>query len=494
MGIWSGRIFVQNYRHMTTAAVFLALGVEAVALAGLSDSFEIDGDQASEVNNIIPVLDWKGIDFAVLKQSLDCAHLGTTAGCPGGGKDDAFKGGVKEADKVSFASPGIPPKDDLTRFLVHSQVAAFGNAQNVLLHLAFERQAPSTQNGDANIDIEINKNAAENGVLPSRSPGDFLVAFNYSSGGDAITIYLLEWITPENVAEDCAITGNDSPPNCWGHCVRILAEDPSEPLEPNCSALALGPNEDPVAIADVNTTALPAGSTAPYTSKGDSVQLQPLQFGEMSINLTAADIVQGCETFSSGYIKSRASTSINSQLKDIIRPMGVNISFCKTIRIVKTDDENPGHRLAGAEFAIYENDDDVCDDSDLDNKLAGTCSTGKDGECSVTGLLPGNYCVYESKAPDGYGFATSRMAPVDATGNGPSFEVTFVDPRLYKVIVLVCREDLDELHESSYTLDKTYQTLASGQLDVADADLCALPGDLTYKQGQTNKNLTVKID
>ncbi|MBZ5710872.1 prealbumin-like fold domain-containing protein [Nannocystis pusilla] len=497
--------FVRRHRLLSVSVGTLVLCAHAVAFGLTGSKFEIDGNQIEDP--ALPIsIDWRpstNSPLADLIQNVDCGLPGAHPGCSGS-KDDAFKGGVKEADKVAFAFPGIPPKDDLTRLMVYTELPGAGQP-DVFLNLAFERQSPSTLNGDANIDFEINHDKVLPGNdVPVRKVGDALVAFNYSSGGGTSTIYLMRWIDSAAPGAKCAITGNDQQNRCWGACQRILAEDPTEPLEPNCDPEP-NPNPNPVASARVNTGPLAANATAPFDGSSLGPALQALQFGEMSINLSDAGLLTGCDAFSSGHIKSRASTSINSQLKDIIKPVDLNISLCKTIKIVKTDDDTPGNPLPGAKFSIYKNVGTTgnalsCTRAeDVDGKVAvGNCTTGPDGTCSVPGLPADEYCVFETEAPPGYDLASPQIQWVDATGVAPLFTVNFIDPRQHKVFVYVCHEGTDTLHPSTYKLDNSaeFDTLAASDLPnpALETLLCSLlDGDTGYRHGTTVKDLTVNI-
>jgi hypothetical protein len=67
------------------------------------------------------------------------------------------------------------------------------------------------------------------------------------------------------------------------------------------------------------------------------------QFGEASINLTCAGIVPAgaCESFGSGYVKSRSSTAFTSEIKDFIAPIPVSFSNCGRVIIRKVTSPSP---------------------------------------------------------------------------------------------------------------------------------------------------------
>jgi hypothetical protein len=85
-----------------------------------------------------------------------------------------------------------------------------------------------------------------------------------------------------------------------------------------------------VAEAGINSSPLanPFGAPNPVPTN---------QFGEASIDLTASGIIPpgACAGFSSAYVKSRASTSFNSEVKDFVAPQHVNIATCSRIIVDK---------------------------------------------------------------------------------------------------------------------------------------------------------------
>src|SRR5947209_11436402 len=97
-----------------------------------------------------------------------------------GTNDDAFGQGAKEdIPNPSVVSGSIPPnKSDLTQFYASHEVVS----GNTFLYLSWER---SNILGNANMDFEFNQSKVltSNGVTPARTPGDFLVTFDFTNGG-----------------------------------------------------------------------------------------------------------------------------------------------------------------------------------------------------------------------------------------------------------------------------------------------------------------------
>lgn len=203
-------------------------------------------------------------------------------------------------------------------------------------------------------------------------------------------------------------------------------------------------------------------------------------FGEAAINLTAAGIVgtDPCLPFSSAYLKSRSSDSFTAALKDFIAPISVATSKCADINVLKTDDDSPASPLAGAVFTLYNDAVPVGGTFDPATDLAvtpaTTCTTGADGKCSFSQVLQGNYWVVETTTPTGHDTAAPQAVTVVG---GTNVSLTFVDPRDFKIIVLVCKEADNSLYSSQVTVDGVNKdSLATAPSGTTAAQLCSLGG------------------
>ncbi len=184
----------------------------------------------------------------------------------------------------------------------------------------------------------------------------------------------------------------------------------------------------------------------------------------------------------SGYSVSEGSTTgwdlvssvcdNNSPVSNITVAAGQTVTCTFTnrarvsISIHKVDDVSPtANPLLGAGFTIY----------DSSNAVAGTCTTDASGNCTVGNLVPGTYLVRETTPVPGYDAAADQTVTLTA---GQSITLTFVDPRLFQVIVLVCRLSDHSLYSSSVTFDGATKTSLgpNGGGAVSDATLCALGG------------------
>jgi hypothetical protein len=276
----------------------------------------------------------------------------------------------------------IPPnKSDLKFFGLYQE----GGTTSGFLNLYWSRvQEPQ---GTTNMDFEFNQKRAAagqgNGVTPLRTAGDLLVIYDLAQGGTRPVLSIREW------------TGSG-----WGPATDLTA-----------SGKATG---------SINTSPIPA-------AEADGLGAHSARtFGEAQLALSAIfPDPNVCKSFGSAYLKSRSSDSFTAALKDFVPPVGVDISNCGSIKIVKKDDA--GDPLAGAEFTLYEDNAPTGGTRGAeDTATALTCTTGADGTCTISNIPQGEYWVVETKTPPNHDTAADQHATVapDAT-----VELIFVNPR-----------------------------------------------------------------
>src|SRR5215469_9742432 len=280
---------------------FAATGSTQSCLPSLSGSTFAGGDGNLLTNpTTFGSTDWQNV--AGLNPGFDL---------PSGSGDNSFGQGTKEDNPaVSVVSGSIPPnKSDLTRFYEASE---FANGSN-FLYLAWER---TNVLGSANMDFEINQAATPNLGSPGphtivRTAGDLLVTFDFTNGGGRPTLGLLTWVTSGPTSQ--CFSSNSLP--CWGNHVDLNSSD------------SIG------AVNNLDAVTDPIAPNAPRS-------LSALTFGEAAINLTAAGVFPPgtCEAFGSAFLKSRASASFGSEVKDFVAPVPVNISNCGQVTIIKHTD------------------------------------------------------------------------------------------------------------------------------------------------------------
>ena len=149
------------------------------------------------------------------------------------------------------------------------------------------------------------------------------------------------------------------------------------------------------------------------TLGGNPAVIRPAgQFGEAAINLVCAGVIQPnvCAPFSSAYVKSRSSTSFNSELKDFIAPVHLNLAGCGDVTIIKRT--NPrglnqvfSYTATGSGMSDFTLNDDDGVDSANNTK-------------TFSNLQPGNKVITEGADPTGFAFAS--LTCTDSGGNSTS--------------------------------------------------------------------------
>ena len=149
------------------------------------------------------------------------------------------------------------------------------------------------------------------------------------------------------------------------------------------------------------------------------------------------------------------------------------------ISILKRDDAATPNALAGAVFTLYNDNAPVGGTHGGEDTITNPllfCTTAANGTCQIGNLVPGNYWVVETAGVNGYALAPDQPATVAA---GATVSLTITDPRLFKVIVVVCRKSDNTAYPSTVTFDAgpTGQiTLSSAQLAAAGINEAALCG------------------
>lgn len=279
--------------------------------------------------------------------------------------DSLFTGGSKEQDPDAwvFGTGSVPGKDDLTRLYFASDVV---DPTKAFLFLGFERLDVSG-NGDVHVNFELNQSSAtatnsKGTVIPSRTPGDLLVVYDYDGGTSptSIEIEIRLWIGG-------ALTGQ------WGPDIGSVN-----------------------AVGDVNgASTVTRPSAAPFG--GGTVDQK--RFGEVAINLLGIypALFTNCLSFTNFWAKTRASgESFDSALKDRTVPTRVELSACppSTIEVNKTADApavEAGSAI-GYTITVSNTSDVVAIDATLTDTLpanAGTAWTIDGGTaasmCAITG-------------------------------------------------------------------------------------------------------------
>jgi hypothetical protein len=266
-----------------TAVLVFALGASPASLPG--SVFEIDGPPTGanlRVDLPAPSLDWANVDESRREDR------------PTGPQDDSYQGGVKEdtacPDEVTGSIPNN--KSDLKNFGAYVESEADGPG---FLNLYWLRV--NNPSGTTLMDFELNHSstACPSGPNVVRTAGDLLIEYSIDQGGAVATITAREW------------TGS-----AWGEATPLPGQ----------------------AIGTINLVPIPAAESDGLST----VPLAARTFGEMSLDLDFILDEGSCESFGSAMLKSRSSDAFNSQLKDFIRPISVNITNCGNVIIRKQTD------------------------------------------------------------------------------------------------------------------------------------------------------------
>jgi hypothetical protein len=165
------------------------------------------------------------------------------------------------------------------------------------------------------------------------------------------------------------------------------------------------------------------------------------------------------------------------------------------IDITKTDDA--GNALAGVGFTLWidtdPDDTDTEHDPSSDTVTSFTCTTDATGTCSIENVAFGDYWVVESTPPSSSTYSGTADQKVNVSA-GADLDLTFVNPRLHKVIVLVCHAGTDTLVASDVTYGSNGEITTLGAGDVStelEAALCALAGIAGLDHGELG--LTVDV-
>jgi hypothetical protein len=327
-------------------------------------NFEIDLNANLRQDDPSPSIDWASPSVNESRRN----DLAT------GTNDDSYSGGTKEDDACPTTTTGSIPnnKSDLLTFGAYVEPEANGPG---FLNLFWTRvQEPS---GTTLMDFELNQSStpcAAGRPNPVRTEGDLLIEYRIEQGGAVANIKVREW------------TGTQ-----WG---------PAQDLTGTQAAGTI--NE--TSINNANSDGLGA--------------LSPRTFGEAQLDLDFIFDEGECDSFGSAFLKSRASDSFTSQLKDFIRPVPVNITNCGTVIIRK--DTNPEEEPPTTDFGYTKS-------FSTDPSTPNTFTLKDDGVKTFNNVLFGTgNTVVEDVIPSGWEFLSVDCSA--STGVTPSINgatVTF---------------------------------------------------------------------
>ncbi|WP_425332959.1 SpaA isopeptide-forming pilin-related protein [Bacillus nitratireducens] len=121
------------------------------------------------------------------------------------------------------------------------------------------------------------------------------------------------------------------------------------------------------------------------TDESGKVMSPKLPLGEYTVKETKAP---------EGYKLSNKEWKVTIQNeKEVVKVEAENERILGSLQIIKTDDKDQAKRLAGAEFTLKDAQGNVVKEG---------ITTDKSGIVKVEGLVPGEYTLEETKAPEGY--------------------------------------------------------------------------------------------
>jgi hypothetical protein len=466
-----------------------------------------------------------------------------------GSGDDSFGNGTKEDTAVPSVIDGsIPPnKSDLKFFGGYRE----GSVTDGFLNLFWARvQDPS---GTTNMDFELNQSREDsgNGVTPVRTVGDFLITYDLERGGSQARMSLRKWGGSAWGAEEAfsateaigtinstAITAANADdlgalsPRTFGEASVSLAalfgdiegcvSFGSAYLKSRSSTSFTSAVKDFIAPIDINLTNC---GTVKIIKTDDAGA--PLSGAEFTLYQGGVATAFKCTTDAEGLCEiSGVPFGIYSAVETVTPPghatadpqpvdlntetldLTVTLTFENDrnrgkVSILKTDDDDPAVKLAGAEFTLYDDnapvggslgvEDVVATDADI---AGNPCTTNAEGVCEITNILYGDYWVVETVTPANHDTADPQQAQI-GVGN-ENVQLTFVDAR-HRGAILVSKTygDSNPQEGVEFTVDGVTKTtdedgyacfdgLLFGDYDVTET----VPTGFAA-EGDTTKSVTV---
>ncbi len=254
---------------LVVLAMLIGFTFPTVTQVGSVGSFEIDGNLVDDPPG--EPIDWSTDPAGNVRHPGLFNRLDFQDGSGQG--DDIFGQGTKELAPGAWScvTGSAPAKDDVLR----GSIALRAIGQKRFMYVNFFRSSPT---GDAHMDYEFNQSAERNPAcpdLPKRTQGDVLITFDTEQGGQSIFVRAFKWVGNASVGtfQELSLGTKGT---LWDAAVNI-------------------PNTIPGAQAGV--------------------------YGEAAINLTDSPLQLLCPEAT--YMKTRASTAIDSELKDRTAPQRI---------------------------------------------------------------------------------------------------------------------------------------------------------------------------
>lgn len=471
MGWFSAVMERRTFRVWTLVAIVGSIAVAMALLVGMRASFashpeaslppsnfEIDEDANLKRDDPAPSVDWGSLAHPNGPE-LRATDVAT------GRNDDSYSGDIKEDTSCPGETTGSIPnnKSDLLTFHVYEEPGV--GSHPGFMNLAWSRV--SDPSGTTLMDFEFNQSSENCAQGPNkvRTEGDLLIEYAIDQGGSRADISGRFW------------TGT-----AWGNPVDL--DD------------GTGCGGGPCAVGTINQSPIPAAESDGLISTGSKAART---FGEAQIDLRLIFDDQSCSSFGSAMLKSRSSDSFTSQLKDFIRPIGIDLTNCGKVVIRKQTDPATNPTM-GPQFGYTKS-------FSTDPTTSNTFQLRDDGVRTFNNVLFGSgYTVTEDMLPSGWDFqgldcsASSAGVPASdrvITGATVTFTINDEDDVLdctytnrargTLIIRKVTSDGFGAFDFTSTTLDPALWTLTTTAPGAAGADQRTF-GDLapgTYDADET---------
>jgi hypothetical protein len=239
-------------------------------------------------------------------------------------QDSAFAGGSKELEpegwRLTSESNGVTPGKSN---ILDAWSAVTQPGGSTFLYLGFTRreaQGTSFLTFELNHDGELWRNP-QGEMVPCRRDDDLLISYEPHGSNPEVTVNVYRWqtTTAATGSRPCALTGE----------LRELASFPAGSVQGAMNG-------------DAITSRLPG-----FYDIGERIGAR--LFGEAALNLTLLLEALGdrCASFSSIWMHSRSSDSVNSNLQDYVAPRPLTVRRCSASGIKFFDSNANGRRDEG---------------------------------------------------------------------------------------------------------------------------------------------------
>jgi hypothetical protein len=217
-----------------------------------------------------------------------------------------------------------------------------------------------------------------------------------------------------------------------------------------------------------------------------------LRFGQVTVTETAPPIgyelstpVSQSVTIAEGTCASRIATGSTPDATFNNPPIK------GTININKKNDV--GAALDGAVFTLFKDNAPVGGTRGNEDTITSmTCTTvAGTGNCSITDVPFGQYWVVETTVPAGHAGAADQYANINLAGQVIS--LNFVNPRLFKQIVITCDMNNNLVVSTVTQNGVTKDTIMAPPANVTAQQLCGLGGASFDNLSAGTYNPSVKL-